>query len=221
MAYKSPGFFQLICRLILHLVGWVLAGSVFSLLIALVIVAWCNERQGLTQLQLFIEQNYSYLIAHVGAATGSNVNAILQQMAAVSFKVNQSLSVAFTAKSLFIIQLLKPLLRFVDAFLLGIQLLMLRFYLLLQWSWLFLFLGVVGIVDGLTQRCIRREGVGRESAIIYHHARSLITFSLVMGIFLVLTLPISVRISVWIMVGFAISFGFSLQVTLKYFKKYL
>ncbi len=105
--------------------------------------------------------------------------------------------------------------------LISLKLSMIRLGLLLHWSLVFLGLWLVGLVDGLMQRSIRRSRVCRESAVTYYYAKKSITFSLLLGVFLILALPLSIQTLQWITVFFAIGFGFSIFMTTKSFKKYL
>jgi Domain of unknown function (DUF4400) len=109
----------------------------------------------------------------------------------------------------------------VKILLISLKLSIIRVGLLFHWSLLFLGLCFVGLVDGLTQRSIRRSRVCRESAFIYHYAKKNISFSLFLGVFLVVALPLTSQTLQWILAFFAIGFGFTIFMTSKSFKKYL
>ena len=85
---------------------------------------------------------------------------------------------------------------------------------------LFVLVALLGLVDGLVQRDLRRWGGGRESSFLYHYAkRSNGAFLLSAG-FIYLALPFSVP-PVLIILPFAALFGISVSITASMFKKYL
>lgn len=85
---------------------------------------------------------------------------------------------------------------------------------------LFVLIAIVGVVDGLVQRDLRRWGGGRESSYLYHYAkRSNGVFLLSAGV-LYLALPLSIP-PVLILLPFAVLLGISLSITASMFKKYL
>ena len=85
---------------------------------------------------------------------------------------------------------------------------------------LFLLVSMLGIVDGLVQRDLRRWGGGRESSYLYHYAKRSNGVFLVSAWVLYLALPFSVP-PVWIILPFATLLGLSLSITASMFKKYL
>lgn len=95
-----------------------------------------------------------------------------------------------------------------------------RVIILILTSPLFLLAGLVGIVDGLVRRDLRRFGAGRESAFIYHHAKRLTGPIFVTGWLLYLSLPGSVHPNVFLLPCAAL-FGLTLSITVGSFKKYL
>lgn len=109
----------------------------------------------------------------------------------------------------------------VHAALWGLRLVWVRLNLLWHGCPLWFALFVVGLTDGLAQRDIRRRALGRESALLYHHSKSLATLFFVLGIFLVLALPITVRDTAWVFVTATLLFGVAMQMTVKRYKKYL
>lgn len=84
----------------------------------------------------------------------------------------------------------------------------------------FLLFSLVGLVDGLVQRDLRRWGGGRESSYLYHYAKQSVWGFLVTAWVLYLALPVSVN-PAFIIVPFAALFAFSISVTASAFKKYL
>jgi len=84
----------------------------------------------------------------------------------------------------------------------------------------FALLGVVGAVDGLVRRDLRRFGGGPESGFMYHHLKKMIRPMVSVPVFLYLISPWSVH-PTWVFVPFALGLGYFVQRTLARFKKYL
>jgi len=84
----------------------------------------------------------------------------------------------------------------------------------------FLLFSLVGLVDGLVQRDLRRWGGGRESSFVYHYAKKAMMPLVVMTWVSYLALPFSVH-PVVIVVPFAMFFALSVAITASTFKKYL
>ncbi|MBX9706095.1 MAG: DUF4400 domain-containing protein [Gammaproteobacteria bacterium] len=194
---KPPTVLDLIFWTITRLILWLVMGCVGCILAAVAIVAIKGETAGFVQLQAIAQADYHYFLAYASPRAIATLNSKLQQLP-------DSTS--------------QPLL---NAALFGAQLLVMRGYLLLAWSPLFLALGIVGFIDGLAQRYIRRMRAGRESALIYHHAKALILLSLMLGSFIALIVPMSAIDTELIMIGSALIFGWTIQITTKRFKKYL
>ena len=85
---------------------------------------------------------------------------------------------------------------------------------------LFLMLMLLGLVDGLVQRDLRRWGGGRESAYVYHYAKRSNGFFLGLGAIVYLAMPVSLPPS-WVLVPFAVACATTIGVTASRFKKYL
>lgn len=85
---------------------------------------------------------------------------------------------------------------------------------------IFLLAAVVGAVDGLVRRDIRRFGAGRESSFLYYHAKAWVKPMLVLAWLIYLSIPFSVHPNL-IFIPMAFLFGLSLSITFGSFKKYL
>ncbi|EPB4308256.1 TIGR03747 family integrating conjugative element membrane protein [Yersinia enterocolitica] len=79
---------------------------------------------------------------------------------------------------------------------------------------------LVGLVDGLVRRDIRRFGSGYESGFIYHHAKRTIGPIFVTAWLLYLALPFSVHPNI-ILLPAALALGLAVSITTGAFKKYL
>ena len=84
----------------------------------------------------------------------------------------------------------------------------------------FLLFSLVGLVDGLVQRDLRRWGGGRESSFVYHYAKKAMVPLVVITWVTYLALPFSLHPTV-IVLPFAMFFALSVGITASTFKKYL
>ncbi|MGY6275071.1 TIGR03747 family integrating conjugative element membrane protein [Methylomonas sp. MgM2] len=84
----------------------------------------------------------------------------------------------------------------------------------------FMLLGLMGLIDGLVQRDIRRWSGGRESSFVYHWAKKLLYPALILPWILYLAIPSSIHPNL-IVLPFAILFALSVRVMASMFKKYL
>ena len=84
----------------------------------------------------------------------------------------------------------------------------------------FVLFGVVGLIDGLVQRDLRRRGAGRESSFIYHHARAAVAPLLLAPFIAYLALPVSLHPG-WIVLPAALLSSLAVALAVRSFKKYL
>lgn len=80
--------------------------------------------------------------------------------------------------------------------------------------------GVVGVVDGLVERDIRRWSGGRESSMLFHLARSFVTPAIMLSWLIYLCVPVALP-PAFIVLPFAGLFAAALRTTLATFKKYV
>lgn len=85
---------------------------------------------------------------------------------------------------------------------------------------LFILATLVGLVDGLVRRDVRRFGSGRESGFVFHRAKACITPLAVLPWVVYLALPVSVH-PLWILLPGAILLSIAVNITAASFKKYL
>lgn len=85
---------------------------------------------------------------------------------------------------------------------------------------LFVMAAIVGFVDGLVRRDIRRFGAGRESGFIYHRAKAALVPLLVLPWVVYLALPVSVS-PLLILLPSAVLLGLAVNIATSSFKKYL
>ncbi|MBZ1846985.1 TIGR03747 family integrating conjugative element membrane protein [Klebsiella pneumoniae] len=97
---------------------------------------------------------------------------------------------------------------------------LLRLAILLQALPLFALAIIIGLIDGLVRRDLRRFGAGHESGFVYHHARRMIESSLAATGLVWLVLPF-VLVPEYILVPGVIIIGLVISTTIGTFKKHL
>jgi integrating conjugative element membrane protein (TIGR03747 family) len=85
---------------------------------------------------------------------------------------------------------------------------------------LFVMAVLVGLIDGLVRRDLRKFGAGRESGFLYHRARATLLPLFVLPLVIYLALPISVH-PVFALLPGAVLLAVAVDVTAGSFKKYL
>lgn len=84
----------------------------------------------------------------------------------------------------------------------------------------FFILGVIGLVEGLVQRDLRRMGGGLEHAFLYHLAKRGLKWPIILSLLIYLSSPVSLHPNL-IFVPAALWFAFGIMWTTSLFKKYL
>ncbi|EAA9294190.1 TIGR03747 family integrating conjugative element membrane protein [Salmonella enterica] len=97
---------------------------------------------------------------------------------------------------------------------------LLRLAILLQALPLFVLIIVVGLIDGLVRRDLRRFGAGHESGFVYHHARRMISSSLIATGLAWLAVPVFFEPEFVLAPG-AVVIGLISSLAFSAFKKYL
>lgn len=80
---------------------------------------------------------------------------------------------------------------------------------------------LLGLVDGLVKRDLRKWAGGRESSFVYHHSKHYTAWFLTAGFAMYLSWPIGGLNPAWMVLIFAALVAMSLSVTVASFKKYL
>jgi integrating conjugative element membrane protein (TIGR03747 family) len=80
---------------------------------------------------------------------------------------------------------------------------------------------LVGVVDGLVRRDLRRWGGGRESSFVYHHAKRYTAWALTGGFGLYLAWPFGNFNPAYMVIVFTVLVAFSMSTTVASFKKYV
>ncbi|MFG5959390.1 DUF4400 domain-containing protein, partial [Salmonella enterica] len=97
---------------------------------------------------------------------------------------------------------------------------LLRLAILLQALPLFVLIIVIGLIDGLVRRDLRKFGAGHESGFVYHHARRMIGSSLAATVLVWLALPVFLEPRVVLLLG-ALLIGLTESIMIGAFKKHL
>ncbi|EAQ7978004.1 TIGR03747 family integrating conjugative element membrane protein [Salmonella enterica] len=97
---------------------------------------------------------------------------------------------------------------------------LLRLAILLQALPLFALAIIIGLIDGLVRRDLRRFGAGHESGFVYHHARRMIETSLAATGLVWLAVPIFLEPRVVLLLG-ALRIGLTESIMIGAFKKHL
>lgn len=80
---------------------------------------------------------------------------------------------------------------------------------------------MVGVVDGLVRRDLRRWGGGRESSFVYHHAKRYTVWALTGGFSLYLAWPFGGFNPAYMVLVFTVLVAFTMSTTVAAFKKYV
>ncbi|WP_375602435.1 TIGR03747 family integrating conjugative element membrane protein [Enterobacter hormaechei] len=97
---------------------------------------------------------------------------------------------------------------------------LLRLAILWQALPLFALTIVIGLIDGLVRRDLRRFGAGHESGFVYHHARRMIASSLAATGLVWLAVPIFL-VPEYVFIPAAAGIGLAVFLTISSFKKYI
>ncbi|PVZ81187.1 TIGR03747 family integrating conjugative element membrane protein [Serratia sp. S1B] len=85
---------------------------------------------------------------------------------------------------------------------------------------LFVLVALVGIVDGMVRRDLRRYGAGYESSFLYHHAKRFVKPAVYIPCVLYLSAPFAVYPNLLLLPA-ALLMGLAISVTMGAFKKYI
>ncbi|EEB3911828.1 DUF4400 domain-containing protein [Salmonella enterica] len=97
---------------------------------------------------------------------------------------------------------------------------LLRLVILLQALPLFALAIIIGLIDGLVRRDLRRFGAGHESGFVYHHAKRMISSCLIATGLMWLAIPVFLEPGVVLALGAMVT-GLGISVAVGTFKKYL
>lgn len=223
---SAAGF---VLGLIVKCILWLLACGGIALLITCVLMVWLGQEEGLLYLQNLVHTQIDWINSH-----GFNIawGHSLLYSAIYDVRTIQNTTANFAtiahcgatqryAPLRHIAAVICPFIAaYGSALIMATQLTILRIATALLFVPIFIMLGSIGIIDGFIHRHLRRLQGGRESALIYHHARNAILPTLFLTSFLYVVLPISIK-PAYVFVPGAIMFAALIYFACKTFKKYL
>lgn len=230
-----PGLVSRTVNAIGRIIRWLLLSLLFSVVIECVgIVFWWPDA-GLEHSQQMLAQEIDYLDRDfrqsiVSANPSRFARAMARQAHHYLFEVSGVLkligwlsrppSAGETGLRLTLRRLYEPIAIFALATTQIVQVFSVRLVILILATPVFLLFSLIGLVDGLVQRDLRRWGGGRESSYLYHYAKNSNWVFVLSAWVSYLALPISLH-PVLIILPFAILLAISISVTASTFKKYL
>jgi len=228
---QQSGLFSLVFWFILKLISWTLLGWFCVLLTGGVLTLYLGHISGLAYLNQLLDSQLYYLsliqqtlpfrgLLQLTVQTIQQIDHLLFikthlinlfHLYPLSDFSNTHLK-DFLASSIGIANTyLKVLI--VSTELMSVRLLILLFSLVG-----FSFILLLGFVDGLVQRDVRKFSGGHESALLYHRSKSLALSVFILGCFLYLVLPLSLKPE-WILLPTAFICAYFVMLSTKYFKK--
>jgi len=221
-------------RLLFRLIGVVMFSTLISICVEWVGMAFFYEGEGYSHAQGLFQSEIKYLNSGI-VAGAHQAEAHLMALDWVSNSVNfifhdsgiiQWIASTHTVQpgdnrlALFLKTLNTAIYDYLIAAVFIIMMVIVRVAILILSSPVFVLFAIVGLVDGLMLRDIRKFTGGHESSFVYHLSKSAVMPFLIFGWVLYLALPISVHPN-WIVLPFGLFFGLAILVTASKFKKYL
>lgn len=127
---------------------------------------------------------------------------------------------AFVTGASFLNSAYLSILKAVFLFILALKIFFIKTFLLLAAIPLFALLGAVGLIDGLSEREIRRAELGRESSYLFHMLNQWILKIIGIGLCTWICIPVVVNPQ-WFFVPLGLLFSMMLSLSASKFKKYL
>ena len=212
---------------LLRLLGWVALGFISSLLIAGSLFCIKGEAGSFSYLQNDIDASLAILQAHNFSTKTLarisddflNIESVARELASPSSQLKEQNT---SNPNLILIEqeLEQAASSWSKLILLATHLSLLRFFLFILSLPLFSLVGWWGVIDGLVVRDLRKLAGGRESALLYHRAKSYIVPALCWGAFCYLVLPCAIN-PVFVLLPFILLFTLAMRLTASRFKKYL
>lgn len=214
---RSPSSLSLLFWSCLRLVGWLVFGSLIVLGLSPLLIVWQGPIAGVMFLHQLLTSPLQYLTELNGATWMTPHPA----QYAREWAMNSHQWVFIQSHLIYYLremnQRFYPYIRII---MMSVELIAIRLSVLVMVLPLFLLFGVTGLIDGLSQRYVRRLNGGHESALKYHYAKTLVPTSFIMGCFLYLILPLAIS-PMWVLLTSGLLLGVLIQTTTKSFKKYL
>ncbi|AHN27258.1 putative membrane protein [Gilliamella apicola] len=200
----------------------------FSILIECVGMAFIWPEQGAQHSKNMLNTEFNYLssdfqdtlIMSDPVRFTENVVTSVHELLMVKTGLSKTLNEPVTDNTSFSVIIVHVISEYLIATINIILVFIIRLVILVLSIPIFLLAAVLGSVDGLVRRDIRRFGAGRESSFIYYHSKRWSGKSLLLSWLIYLSIPISIHPN-FILIPMAFLFGLILSITIGSFKKYL
>jgi len=225
-----PGIWHFFMRLL----GIVLFSAFISVVVEWIGMAFFYEDQGYTHAKGLFQSEIGYL--NEGITSGAHqlqgqVMAVEWVTRTIQFlfydsgfvgwiQTTYTVDAGDNAVSAYFKGVMAKLYDYIIASMYILMMVIVRFAILVLSSPVFLLFGIVGLIDGLMKRDLRKFTGGHESSFMYHLAKGFAMPFLIFGWVIYLAMPFSVHPN-FIIIPFAVLFGFSIFLTASKFKKYL
>lgn len=228
---KEPGLIGKGFGWIMGMIYWLLMSLVFSVAIEWAGIAFIWQEEGSTHSEKVLQQDYRYLNERVAHSANRLVAGIRNTANQVNHSIENSNGFTNAKKRLrnnqnarvvyqWITTIEKECQPYLESVPNILQIFFVRQAILILSMPAFLLFGVIGLVDGLVERDLRRWGGGRESSVMYNIARKSVFRFFIGACVIYLSFPDSIA-PAWIIIPFAVAFGLSVRITFERFKKYL
>ena len=229
---REPGIIGKLLSRLIGLVFWVFVSLLLSIMIEWIGIAWFWPEQGFQHSQMMLETEYGYLNDRViegGSQASYTIYSIVNR--ANQWLMDDSglmeLLATFGTSAGYgdnqYINWLRSLYQRYQHYVMAIpymtQLFFVRIAVIIFSLPAFVLFGLVGLVDGLVERDLRKWGAGRESSNVYNIARKTVFPVFISACVLYISLPVSLH-PAWVIMPFAVIFGFTVRVTFERLKKY-
>lgn len=220
---------------IVKVIGWLILGLVFSILVEwLGMMFWWSE-EGTRHSRRMLEAELGYLEGNVPQSLVSRDPARFARRIADAFfhygfevtgivRGVQRLNTLPSPADSTLLRLSRAIYAPVSAYSIAAititQVYAVRLAVLLLATPVFVLAGIVGLTDGLIERDRRRFGGARETGFVYHHAKRLVAPSVAAAWVFYLAMPASVHPNLVILPAAGL-FGLSLAVSSATFKKHI
>lgn len=202
------------------IIGLIFVGLLFSIIIEWVGMTFLWKSEGANHSKVMLRQEISYLRADFGEW----INGVKPSTYALSLQKSSHTYMLNNLKLKKLITFAKQHGRWAYQYLIAMIYTTETFIVRLLVATLslpaFLIIGIVGVIEGLVQRDLRRFGGGIEHAFVYHMIKRNLRWPVYLSWVLYLSMPISVHPN-WVFVPAALSFGGGLMLMTSTFKKYL
>lgn len=227
---KEPSIIGKLFGWMMSLIAWVLISLILSVFIEWIGIAFIWPEQGSAHSEQALQQDYHYLNERVA----KSASILVQKIQNATHHINQSIAkyngLTKLKKTLsarnsgmfyqWLITLEKHYKPYIDSAPYTIQIFFVRLAIVILSMPAFVLFGIIGMVDGLVERDLRRWGGGRESSVMYNIARKSMFRFFITACVVYISIPVSVAPS-WIIIPFAGAFGGAVRITFERFKKYL